>query len=57
MIIMSEFFNVEKIYYEGAKPKNSFAFKHYNPNEKIGKSTMRKQLRCVCLRYCVRGDL
>ena len=45
MIIMSEFFNVEKIYYEGAKSKNPFAFKHYNPNEKIGKSTMREQLR------------
>lgn len=42
---MSEFFNVEKIYYEGAKSKNPFAFKHYNLNEKIGKSTMRKQLR------------
>lgn len=43
---MSEFFpNVKKIAYEGKASKNEFAFKFYNPEEKIGGKTMREQLK------------
>lgn len=42
---MKEFFNTEKIRYEGAKSKNPFAFKYYNPDEIIGGKTMKEQLK------------
>lgn len=42
---MKEFFNVEKIKYEGAGSKNPFAFKYYNPEEVIEGKTMAQHLR------------
>ena len=36
---------IKTIQYEGAKSKNPFAFKHYNPGEKIEGRTMRDHLR------------
>lgn len=32
---MKEYFNTGKIKYEGAKSKNPFSFRHYNPDEII----------------------
>ncbi|UJL45766.1 xylose isomerase [Virgibacillus sp. NKC19-16] len=42
---MSYFTNVNKINYEGPKSTNPFAFKFYNPEEKIGDKTMEEILR------------
>ena len=42
---MSYFSNVNKIQYEGSKSTNPFAFKFYNPEEKIGEKTMEEILR------------
>ncbi len=36
---------VERIRYEGPESKNPLAFRHYNPDEKIGGKTMRDHLR------------
>lgn len=41
-----EYFNgIKEINYEGAKSKNPLAFKHYNPEYKLGGKTMREHLR------------
>ncbi|MBK1855897.1 xylose isomerase [Verrucomicrobiaceae bacterium 5K15] len=43
---MSEYFpNVPQFQYEGTSSTNPFAFRHYNPDEKIGDKTMREHLR------------
>lgn len=43
---MKEIFNnIPRITYEGKNSKNDFAFKYYNPNEKIGNKTMKEHLR------------
>jgi xylose isomerase len=42
---MTYFSTINKINYEGPKSTNSFAFKFYNPNEKIGDKTMEEYLR------------
>ncbi|CAM4127625.1 xylose isomerase [Lederbergia lenta] len=42
---MAYFENVNKIQYEGASSKNPFAFKYYNPGEKINGQTMEELLR------------
>lgn len=43
---MKQFFpGIKKIRYEGPDSKNPLAFKHYNPNKKIGKKTMKEHLR------------
>ncbi len=43
---MSEAFpKIKTVKYEGPKSKNPFAFKHYNPEEKIEGKTMRDHLR------------
>ena len=42
---MSEFFSIPKIEYEGRGSDNPFAFKFYNPNEKVGSKTMSEHLR------------
>ena len=36
---------IKKIKFEGPKSKNPFAFKHYNPTEKVEGKTMRDHLR------------
>src|SRR5690625_3120947 len=42
---MSYFKNINKITYEGPKSTNPYAFKFYNPKEKIGGKTMEENLR------------
>ncbi|SEN66962.1 D-xylose isomerase [Mesobacillus persicus] len=42
---MAYFENINKIRYEGAKSQNPFAFKYYNPEEKINGKTMEELLR------------
>ncbi|NLP47786.1 MAG: xylose isomerase [Clostridiales bacterium] len=43
---MKEIFpSISAIRYEGPKSKNPFAFKYYNPEEKLGAKTMREQLK------------
>mgnify|MGYP001765807095 FL=1 len=42
---MSYFPEIPTIVYEGPKSKNPFAFKHYNPDEKVEGKTMREHLR------------
>lgn len=42
---MSYFSNIENIKYEGPESSNPFAFKYYNPEEKIGGKTMEEILR------------
>lgn len=42
---MAYFENINKIQYEGAKSQNPFAFKYYNPEEKINGKTMEELLR------------
>jgi xylose isomerase len=42
---MRYFTNVGKVNYEGAKSKNPFAFKYYNPEELVAGKTMEEQLR------------
>lgn len=37
--------DIPTIVYEGPKSKNPFAFKHYNPDEKVEGKTMREHLR------------
>lgn len=43
---MEYFSNIKKVNYEGAKSKNPFAFKHYNPQEIVLGKTMEEHLRC-----------
>ena len=47
---MSEFFpKIKKIKFEGMDSKNPFAFKHYNPKQRIMGKTMAEHLRfAVC---------
>ena len=43
---MPDFFpKIKTVQYEGPKSKNPFAFKHYNPDEKVEGKTMRDHLR------------
>lgn len=43
---MKEIFpSIPIIRFEGAESKNPLAFKHYNPEEKVGQKTMREQLK------------
>ncbi|MGG0718741.1 xylose isomerase [Robertmurraya massiliosenegalensis] len=42
---MSYFNDISKIQFEGPSSTNPFAFKHYNPDEKIGGKTMEETLR------------
>lgn len=42
---MPEFFKIGKIRYEGAKSKNPFAFRHYDPERMVNGKTMREQLK------------
>ncbi|KIP21927.1 Xylose isomerase [Anoxybacillus ayderensis] len=42
---MVYFENVNKVVYEGPTSKNPFAFKFYNPEEKVGDKTMEEHLR------------
>lgn len=42
---MAYFNTVEKIAYEGARSKNPFAFKHYNPSEIVAGKTMEEHMR------------
>ncbi|WP_280769662.1 xylose isomerase [Salipaludibacillus daqingensis] len=42
---MAYFKNISAIQYEGAQSENPFAFKYYNPKEKIGNQTMEEILR------------
>ena len=44
-IIMTEFFKIGKVEYEGPKSSNMFSFRHYNPEQVIGGKTMREHLR------------
>ena len=54
---MAEYFPaVKKIKYEGADSKNTLAFKHYNPAEKIMGKTMAEHLRfAVCYWHTFKG--
>jgi len=40
-----QYFDCDKIQYEGASSKNPLAFKHYNPDEIVAGKTMQEQLR------------
>src|SRR5699024_8110705 len=42
---MTYFKNINQIKYEGSKSTNPYAFKFYNPEEKIGDKTMEEILR------------
>ncbi|MGA8941504.1 MAG: xylose isomerase, partial [Thermoactinomyces sp.] len=42
---MSYFAGIDQIQYEGPDSTNSYAFKFYNPDEKIGDKTMKEILR------------
>ena len=42
---MSDYFNLPAIQFEGAASRNPLAFKHYNPDERVGGKTMREHLR------------
>ncbi|WP_416148764.1 xylose isomerase [Salipaludibacillus sp. HK11] len=42
---MSYFNNIDKIKFEGSKSTNPYAFKFYNPEQKIGNQTMEEYLR------------
>ncbi len=54
---MAEFFpKVKAIKYEGPDSKNAFAFKHYNPKQKILGKTMREHMRfAVCYWHTFKG--
>ncbi len=54
---MAEYFpTVKKIKYEGPDSKNPFAFRHYNPDEKILGKTMAEHLRfAVCYWHTFKG--
>ncbi|WP_096187648.1 xylose isomerase [Evansella halocellulosilytica] len=42
---MTYFKGIDKINYEGPRSHNPFAFKHYNPDEKLGNKTVEEHLR------------
>jgi xylose isomerase len=54
---MAEYFpGIKKIKYEGPDSKNPFAFKHYNPQEKVLGKTMAEHLRfAVCYWHTFKG--
>ncbi len=55
---MSAFPKIPAIPYEGPKSKNPFAFKHYNPDEKIAGRKMRDHLRfAAAYWHCMRNGL
>lgn len=39
------YFDIEKVNYEGKDSTNPFAFKYYNPDEKIAGKSMREHLK------------
>ena len=39
---MTYFKNINNIQFEGSESTNPFAFKFYNPKEKVGKKTMEE---------------
>jgi xylose isomerase len=43
--LMSDYFTVSKIPFEGPESKNPLAFKHYNPDELVEGKSMREHLR------------
>jgi xylose isomerase len=43
--VMSDYFTVSKIPFEGPESKNPLAFKHYNPEELVEGKSMREHLR------------
>lgn len=45
---MAEYFDVAEIKYDGPDSRNPLAFRHYNPDEKVGRKTMRDHLRFGC---------
>ena len=48
--------DVDRIAYEGADSKNPLAFKHYNPDEKVGGKTMAEHFRfSVCYWHTMKG--
>jgi xylose isomerase len=54
----SPFAKIPKIEYEGPKSKNSLAFKHYNPDEKVEGKSMKEHLRfSVTYWHTFRGQL
>src|ERR1700687_1422969 len=51
------FFDVQKIRYEGPDSANPLAFRHYNPEDKIGGKTLKDQLRfSVAYWHTMRGS-
>ena len=42
---MEKYSQIEKIKYEGAKSKNPFAFRFYDPDRKIAGKTMKQHLK------------
>jgi xylose isomerase len=54
---MAEYFpTVKQVKYEGPDSKNPFAFKHYNPTEKVLGKTMAEHLRfAVCYWHTFKG--
>jgi len=42
---MKQYFDCDKIQFEGASSKNPFAFKHYNPTEMVDGKAMKDHLR------------
>ncbi len=55
---MSAFSKIPAIKYEGPKSRNPFAFKHYNPEEKVAGKKMRDHLRfAAAYWHCMRNGL
>ncbi len=55
---MSAFSDIPTIRYEGPKSKNPFAFKHYNPAEKVEGKAMSAHLRfAAAYWHCMRNGL
>jgi len=55
---MQAFPNISAIRYEGPKSKNPFAFKHYNPSQKVEGRAMRDHFRfAAAYWHCMRNGL
>ncbi len=53
-----QYFDCDKIQYEGPGSKNPLAFKHYNPDEMIGGKSMKDHLRFAgAYWHIMRNDL
>src|SRR5437868_6819476 len=53
---MAFFPEVDKVRYEGPDSVNPFAFRHYNPDEKVERKSMKEHLRfAVCYWHTFRG--